>query len=403
MTVGALLHLGLPPQRLATQLATLNLPGYQIDAAPRLLHGIAAIKFDVRLDDSPDAPHRHDDHHHHDHHHDHDHDHDHHHDHAPAHLHRPYRDIRALIETSGLDLGVKDLALRIFAKLAVAEAEVHGVAIDDVTFHEVGAIDSIVDIVGAAIGFDWIGADRYFVSPLPLGSGLVRSQHGPIPVPGPATIALLRGFETRPGEGVGEMVTPTGAAIIAALAEAGAAPPFRVVNVGHGSGQRELADRPNLLRLVVGEVGIATDHDRIVVIETNIDDLNPEIYDYVAERLFAAGARDVFLTPVQMKKGRPGVVLTVLASPTDREALTGIVLRETSAIGVRYREVDRIVLPRRSETVETPYGAVRLKVATTDDGIENVAPEHDDCRRLAAECGVPLKDVYRAALAARGR
>jgi uncharacterized protein (TIGR00299 family) protein len=277
---------------------------------------------------------------------------------------------------------------------------VHAVAVDDVQFHEVGAVDSIVDIVGTAIGLDYLAADRILVSPLPLGSGIIASQHGPIPVPGPATTELLRGFVTRLGDGEGEMVTPTGAAIVAAVAEQAALPDLRIDKVGYGAGQRSLHDRPNLLRLIFGEAAAHAEQDDIVVVETNIDDYNPELYEYVVERLLKEGARDVFLTPVQMKKGRPGLILSVLCAPQDRERLGGIVLAETSAIGLRYYAAQRMVLAREIRQVSTTYGPVRVKVARSPDGHENLAPEYDDCKRIAAEKKVAIKLVYQAALVA---
>jgi pyridinium-3,5-bisthiocarboxylic acid mononucleotide nickel chelatase len=370
MTVGALLSLGLPLERLEAQLRLLPLTGYTIAAEPRRVHGISAIKFHVHV-----TAHAH-------------------------HAHRAFRDIRAMLEGSTLDPIVKRHALAIFAKLAEAEAHVHAVAPDDVEFHEVGAVDSIVDIVGAAVGIAALGVERVYVSALPLGSGIVQSQHGPLPVPGPATLELLRGFPTRPGDGEGELVTPTGAAIIATLAAPEPAPEMRVQAVGYGAGTRTLRDRPNLLRLVLAEAVVTPAHDALIVIETNIDDLNPEIYDYVIDRLLAAGARDVYLTPVQMKKNRPGVVLSVLCAESDRDRLAGLVLNETSAIGLRYYPVQRLVLSRHTKEVQTPYGVVRLKVAVSPDGHENLAPEYEDCKRVAQEKQVPIKLVYQAALAA---
>lgn len=369
MTVGALLALGLPLDRLRGELSQIALGGYSVTATPRLVHGISAIKFEVEMVES-------------------------------GHAHRRWRAIRQLIEDSGLRPPIKRSALSIFTKLAEAEGRVHGVPPEAVEFHELGAIDSLVDIVGTAIGIEWLGCERVYVSRLPLGSGLVSSRHGPLPVPAPATVELLRGFSTRLGEGDGELVTPTGAAIVASLAVAEAVPDLRIDAVGYGAGTRELADRPNVLRAVVGEPVALTGSDDVVVIETNIDDYNPEFYEYVIGRLFEAGARDVYLTPVHMKKNRPGILLTVLGSDTDRERLAGIVLTETSAIGLRYYPARRIVLARHTREVSTPYGIVRIKVALGPDDHENVAPEYEDCKRLALETGVPIKLVYQAALTA---
>ena len=375
MTVGALLSLGVPLQHVEGQLRLLPLSGYTVTAERRQVHGLEAVKFDVHVT-------------------------------APAHhAHRSFRDIRALLENSALEAAAKRLALAIFAKLAEAEGRIHGVAADEVTFHEVGAVDSIVDIVGAAVGFAALGVEKAYTSTLPLGSGIVPSQHGPLPVPGPATLELLRGFATRPGDGVGELITPTGAAIIATLALPEPTPELRVLAVGYGAGTRTLADRPNLLRLVLAEPVVAASADALIVLETNIDDLNPELYAHVIDRLFAAGARDVYLTPVQMKKNRPATVLSVLCSDTDRAALAALVLNETSAIGVRYYPVQRVILARHSKEVETEYGRVHVKVAVNPDGHENLAPEYEDCKRIADQQQVPIKLVYQAALvaAARGR
>jgi uncharacterized protein (TIGR00299 family) protein len=368
MTVGAFVHLGLPVAILQRALQGLALGSYAIAATPCSVYGIGAIKFDVQTA-------------------------------ADGHAHRAFRDIRQMLTDSALEAGAKRRALAIFSTLAAAEGRIHGVAPEDVEFHEVGAIDSVIDIVGTAIGLHTFGIERVYVSPLPLGSGIVQSHHGPLPVPGPATVELLRGFTTRPGDGEGELVTPTGAAILASTATAAPPPEIRITAVGYGAGTRRLRDRPNLLRLVVGESITPAGHDEHVVVETNIDDCNPEFYEHVMERLFEAGAREVFMTPVHMKKNRPGVLLSVLCPEDQRERLSGIILSETSAIGVRYYPVRRLVLPRESREVTTPYGAVRVKVARSPDGYDNIAPEYEDCRRLACERRVPIKVVYQAAVA----
>lgn len=382
MTVGALLALGVPLELLREQLRRLPLDGYSLQAAPRTVNGIVATKFDVLLDESR-----------------HSHSHGNHED--GHHAHRNYRDIRDMLAGAPLDPAVLATAQDIFASLARAEGKVHGMPQEDVTFHEVGAVDSIVDIVATAIGLHALGIERLYVSPLPLGSGVIRSQHGPIPVPGPATAELLKGFVTRVGDGDGELVTPTGAAIVAALATPGPPPPLSIQSVGYGAGQRTLHDRPNLLRLVVANAAVRTPTEELVVLETNIDDLNPELYEHVMERLFEAGARDVTLTPVHMKKNRPGILLSILGSEAQREQLTAIVLSETSAIGLRYYPVQRTILERTSIEVETPYGRVRVKIASNASGQQrNAAPEYDDCKRLALQHRVPLKLIYQEAIAA---
>lgn len=418
MTVGALLGLGLELERLRAELALLPVGGYALRAETRLVHGITAVKFDVDVDGqrrhpAPDPRHHaHDygDHDHGDHDHgDHDHgDHDHAHDHAQhathddgPHAHRAWGDIRAMIAASGLSAPVQERAQAIFARLAEAEGRVHGVATEAVTFHEVGAVDSIVDIVGTAIGLVALGVERAYVSTLPLGSGSVRSQHGVIPVPAPATIELLRGFPARIGDGAGEVVTPTGAAIVAAVASPGEpVPPMRVTAIGYGAGTRTLPDRPNVLRLLLGEVGAAMQSETLLEVAATIDDASPELYAHALAAVFAAGARDAWLVAAQMKKQRPGVVLHALVDAPAREAVSSAILRETTAIGLRWHAVERLVLPRQTLIVETPYGALQVKIAVAPDGTRNVAPEYEDCRRAALERGVALKLVYQAAIAA---
>lgn len=406
MTVGALLGLGLEFERLRAELALLPVGGYALRAATRLVHGITAVKFDVDVagQSGPHATHAHP----------HEHDHGHHHDHAgaahvheppppadSAHGHRAWGEIRAMIAGSGLSAPVQERAQAIFARLAEAEGRVHGVATEAVMFHEVGAVDSIVDIVGTAIGLVALGVEHAYAATLPLGSGSVRSQHGVIPVPAPATIELLRGFPIRIGDGAGEMVTPTGAAIVAALASPGEPmPPMRVTAIGYGAGTRTLPDRPNVLRLLLGEIGAAAQVDALVEVAATIDDASPELYAHALAAVFAAGARDAWLVAAQMKKQRPGVVLHALVDAAARAAVAAAILRETTAIGLRWHAVERLVLPRETITVETPYGAVQVKIAVAPDGTRNVAPEYEDCRRLALERGVALKLVYQAAIAA---
>lgn len=385
MTVGALLALGLDLEQLRAQLAALPLHGYALRAERRLVNAITAVKFDVDVDAGPRHGHRHGQEPGHEH----------------GHSHRSFADIRAMIAASGLAPRVRDTALAIFTRLAEAEGRVHGVAAEAVTFHEVGAVDSIVDIVGTAVGLAALGVERVYVSPLPLGSGLVRSQHGVIPAPGPATVELLRGFPVRVGDGTSELITPTGAAIVATLARPDEpVPPLQVEAVGYGAGTRVLTDRPNVLRLLLARVAAPAAGDEVIEIAATIDDANPELYAYALEAVFAAGARDAWLVPAQMKKQRPGVVLHALADPGARDAVAAAILRETTAIGLRFHAVQRVVLPREVRRVDTPYGPVRVKIATAPDGTRNVAPEYDDCRRLAAERGVALKLVYQAALAA---
>jgi uncharacterized protein (TIGR00299 family) protein len=372
MTVGALLALGVGLDALTRELGTLALSGYRLRATSLSVHGIGAIKFDVDLD----AP-------------------------TTAHAHRRYRDIRAMLEASGLRDGAKRRALAIFARLASAESAVHRVPLDEVAFHEVGAVDSIVDIAATAIALDLLDVERVYASVLPLGSGTVHSQHGVIPVPAPATVELLRGLPVRLGDGSGEMVTPTGAAIVAACVTPGEAmPALQLEAVGYGAGTRLQPDRPNVLRLLLASATAVLQTDELVEVAATIDDASPELYAHALQAVFDAGARDAWLVPAQMKKQRPGVVLHALVDAVRRPAVAAAILRETTAIGLRFHAVERLVLPRRHITVETRYGAVLVKVAESPDGTANLAPEYEDCRRLAIEHGVALKVVYQAAIAA---
>src|SRR5262245_39379443 len=387
MTVGALLHLGLPLESVRDAIAVLALPGVEVDVERVSRSGITATKFHVRVGGAhPDDPARHAV--------------GHRHGATHAHAHRAYAEIRDQLTGSRLAAPVKTAALAIFNRLAEAEGRVHGVAPDAVEFHEVGALDAIVDVVGAALGFAHLGIDAVHVGTLPLGQGQVRAAHGPLPVPAPAVVELLRGRPVRPGDGAFELVTPTGAAIVAALARPEPVPEMRIDAVGYGAGDRTLADRPNLLRILVGEVVVSAGTDDVVVLEATIDDLNPQLYEHVLERLLAAGARDAFLVPVVMKRSRPATMLRVLVEPADRERLAGLVFAETSTIGLRWASWRRMVLPREERTVETAYGPVRVKIARAPDGTLNVAPEFEDCRRLATARNVPLKVVHQAALAA---
>jgi len=383
MTVGALLDLGLPLGAVRDAIATLDLHGVEVHTDRVERGGIAATKFHVRVHgEHPDPPdgHRH-----------------------GSHGHRAYREIRELLSASRLDAPVRARALAVFARLAEAEGEAHGVATEQVAFHEVGALDAIVDVVGAALGFTHLGIDTIYCSALPLGRGMVHAAHGPLPVPGPAVTALVRGRAVRFEDGASELVTPTGAAIVAALAAPGSVPEFRVDRVGYGAGDRVLADRPNLLRIVLGEPVITPASDEVLVLEATIDDTSPELWGHVLERLLDSGAKDAFLEPVVMKKSRPGVTLRVLAAPADRDRLAGVIFAETSTIGLRWAPWRRIVLPRETRIVETEYGPVGVKLATAPDGTTNVAPEFEDCRRIARARGVALKLVYQAALAAARR
>jgi len=374
MIAGAMLDAGADFDDLRAALASLPLDGYRVATRRKVVSGISALKFDVEV--SAAQPERH------------------------------LSDIREIVRrASALSDSIKDRAIAIFGVLAEAEAKIHHTTPEEVHFHEVGAVDSIIDIVTAAWGFERLELDEMMVSPLPAGSGFVRSQHGIIPVPAPATTELLAGFPLRMGDGASEMVTPTGAAILRALATP--APPamgFRVERVGYGAGTREFADRPNVLRLMVGDRSRIYDQtyetDELVDIQANIDDLNPQIYDHVVERLFEAGARDVTLTPTIMKKGRPAVTISVLAEPSARERIAAVLFAETTTIGLRYHPVARLKLTREIKEVDTRWGRVRVKVSRGGGDTMTVSPEYDDCKRLAREHRIALRLVLEQAQAA---
>lgn len=329
--------------------------------------------------------------------------------HTHAHAHRTFADIRAMIEGSDLAPGVRDLALRIFSRIAVAEGKVHGISADEVHFHEVGAIDSIIDIVGAAVAVTRVGVDRVVCSPLPLGSGTADTMHGRIPIPAPATLEILKGAPTAACGIPFELTTPTGAAIAVTLAdEFGPMPPMKVIAVGYGAGKKDFREAANLLRAVVGEAGPGVvgpggggaGTEKLVMLETNMDDMTPQVAGHLMDRLFDAGALDAFYTPAQMKKNRPGVLLSVLVPPGRVDALLDVIFAESTTIGVRTYEVERHCLERTTVEVETCYGTVRVKVSSRAGRVVNRQPEYEDARKAALEHGVPLKEVIDAVRAA---
>ncbi len=324
------------------------------------------------------------------------------HEHEPhAHQHRGLTEIVEMIDAAGLSPRAADRSKRIFQRLGEAEAKVHGVAIEKVHFHEVGAVDSIVDIVGAAIGFDLLGIDEFACSSMDLGGGHVHTEHGVLPVPAPATVELLRGAPTHSSGIQRELVTPTGAAIATTLAARfGEVPAMQLRGVGYGAGSAELEEKPNVLRLLLGErieTQAGTWDAPITVIETNVDDMSPQIYGYFAEKALAAGALDVFSTPAHMKKNRPGLLITILSEPAHVSPLVDLIFRETTSIGVRAHEARRKTLDRELVPVETRFGAVRMKVSRMNGSLLTATPEYDDCQTIAAERGVPLKEVIAAA------
>ncbi len=363
MTVAALLDLGVPRRRLQEELDKFAGLSFRIRVSRKTVNGIRATRFQV-------LP-------------------------GKGQPRRSWSGIRGLIEGSGLSAEVKARSIVVFSKLAEAEGKVHGVPPEDVHFHEVGAVDSIVDVVAAAVATCHLDIDDFACSTVPLGRGLTGSLHGVLPVPAPATLELLKGFPVEDAGLEAENVTPTGAAILSALvSQRGGTPAMRIERTGYGAGTLEFPDRPNVLRIVLGEAAPALGHDRMLVMETQIDDMNPEIYDYVLDRLFAAGARDVTLSPVQMKKNRPGTLLRILAEPALRDALAGIVLQETSTLGVRCYLVDRLVLRRSTLKLETRFGTLTVKVAEDPGGQMRATPEYDELRKIAASKRIPLKALY---------
>jgi uncharacterized protein (TIGR00299 family) protein len=318
------------------------------------------------------------------------------------HPHRHLAGVYKLIDGSALSASGKDRAKALFERLGAAEAAIHGTTMEKVHLHEVGALDSIIDIVGSVFALEYLGVDEIVSSPLNVGSGSVKAAHGHYPVPAPATLRLLEGVPVYAGEQKAELVTPTGALLVSSYAKSyGPVPAMTVKQIGYGAGTRDFADTPNVLRVLVGE-GSASPvaHSRVIVIECEIDDMNPQIFGALMDRLLAEGALDVFYTPVQMKKNRPGTLLTIVAPPDRRERLTSLVFTETTSIGVRYREMMRECLERDTVSVETPLGAIRVKIARRNGKVLNSSPEFDDCARIARERGVPLKDVQAAAIKA---
>jgi pyridinium-3,5-bisthiocarboxylic acid mononucleotide nickel chelatase len=388
MTVGALRDLGVGEEVFRDAVAALGLGDeihlhFERDAR----QGIAGWKFHVHAHDHGGHSHAHD--------------HGHSHDHG-VHVHgRTWREIRVLLEGSTLAPEVKRRAIGVFERIAVAEAKIHGVPVEEIGFHEVGAADSIADIVAACAGIEALGVARVEASPLVEGRGWIECAHGRFPLPAPATLEILRGIPLRQVDEAVEFLTPTGAAILAEYATRfGTMTPMLIEKVGYGIGTRDTPPRPNVLRAVLGTVGDAEDGDEISRLETNLDDTTPEIAGEAMRRLLEAGALDVFLTPVQMKKNRPGFVLTVLCEVEKTEVLARMVFAETGSLGLRVETVRRRKLRREFREVRTAFGVVRVKLGWLGNEILSRSPEFEDCRRLSESAGVPLQEVYRAAVAA---
>jgi len=321
------------------------------------------------------------------------------HDHSHG---RSLSEIRRIISGAKIGDKAKQRALAIFQVLGEAEAKIHDSTVEKIHFHEVGAVDAIVDIVCSAVASEALNVDEWVCSPLNVGGGTVQCAHGRLPVPAPAVLEILKGVPVYSSGIDKELTTPTGAAVVKTLVSRfGSVPAYKVTAAGYGAGTRELPGQPNVVRVTIGETidtAKAVAPEFVSVLEANLDDLNPQVFGYVMDRLFDAGALDVFGTPVQMKKGRPGMVLTVLARPEDAPKLSKIVFAETTTLGIRMREERREVLTRRAVSVETTWGEVRMKVANLNGTISNYAPEYEDCRKIAVEHGVPLKTVMQEAI-----
>jgi uncharacterized protein (TIGR00299 family) protein len=366
MMLGALVDAGVSLDRLNETIASLGLPGCRLAAREVKKKGFRAVEVTVQYE--------------------------------PEHKHRHLHHIAAMIDGSRMTGPQRELAHRVFRRLAEAEAKVHGTSIEKVHFHEVGAADSIADIVGAAVGWDVLAVDRIVASPVPTGCGTIKIAHGECAVPAPATAELLRGVPLAESSIPFELTTPTGAAVLTTLAAGyGPVPAMTIDRIGYGAGQRELEQQPNVLRLLVGHAAQPEGIDQVWVVETNLDDTTGEIVGYCIARLWDAGALDVYATAIQMKKNRPGVKLTVLCTAEQLAAVEGILFAETTTLGVRRWSAGRRVLSRAAHTVQTPLGAVEGKIGWSADGSPRFAPEFESCRRIAAASSVPLCDVYEAA------
>jgi hypothetical protein len=414
MILGALMDAGLSLERLKAELDKLGLDHFDLQVQKVLKGGISGSQALVLIDEvehvhpsetsGDESPGGHE--HQHDHNQEHHHDHSHHHVHGRSAMpsaphqhgrHRSLSDIRRIIENSTLDAAVKTRSIAVFTRLAQAEAKVHQSDIEDVHFHEVGAMDAIIDVVGGVAGMAALGIEKIVCSPLHVGSGTVTCAHGTLPVPAPATAELIKGKPIYSTGVVGELLTPTGAAILTTLAaEFGPMPPITVTHTGYGAGNADPIGVPNLLRVSIGETENGSGaylQEQTVCIETNIDDMNPQIYDYLIQILLDAGALDVFLKPVQMKKNRPGTLLSVICTPDEVGKFSDMLLKETTTIGMRWRLENRIKATRSIEQIDTPYGPVRVKVAKNGGRIINTTPEYEDCKRAAIENEIPLKKV----------
>ena len=363
MFLGALLDAGFAFEDLEAHLQSLPLDGYRLKIKREMRNHISGTKFTVEQDTKKQSP-------------------------------RHLEDIQKIIQKSSLSNQVKAKATGIFEQIAKVEGQIHNTPLEKIHFHEVGAIDSIIDIVGALIGIECLGIRSFHVSPIPLGSGFVETAHGTIPIPAPATIELLKGIPIYDSGVRQEMVTPTGAALVKCLGESfGSMPPMVIRAVGYGVGKRDLPDRPNMLRILIGDASSEQDVETVVILETNIDNTNPEWMGYLMEQLFHSGALDVVFLPIQMKKNRPGVQVHVIAHPDKRQTLMDIMFRESGTLGIRFQHAQREVLKRAEAKVDSPWGRMKVKQGIGRDGASFYQPEYDVCRDIARKHDRPLREI----------
>ncbi len=365
MVLGALVDLGLPVEKLKSELHKLNLFDYQIEAKKVAKQGIVSTQIKVHVKEGKKE--------------------------------RRLEDILSILDKSKLEEKVKERSRAIFTRLASAEAKIHGKDVQKIHFHELGGVDTIIDVVGAVAGMKYLGVEKVYSSPLPVGRGFVKCAHGILPVPAPATLELLKEVPVYDSNIEAELVTPTGAAIIRNLAENfGQMPPMKIESIGYGAGQRDLPI-PNLLRVSLGVLKNAYPEDAVSLIQTNIDDMNPELYEHIVDRLFHEGALDVFLTPIQMKRTRPATMLSVLADEEKMEKMLEIIFDETTTLGVRISKIKRKKLNRENRKVSTKYGKIEVKIGKHDGAIKNISPGYEECRKIATRLNIPLKKVYQEA------
>ena len=364
MFVGALLDAGLPFDKLEKALGSLPLDSYSLNMKREKRNEITATRFIVKTNEK-------------------------------GHAHRGFKDIKRIIGEGDLSDNVKERCLRIFSSIAEEEGKIHDLPPEEVHFHEVGAVDSIIDIVGAAFGVEFLGITSISSSSLPLGSGFAETGHGRIPVPAPATIALLKDVPVYDSGLKCELVTPTGAALVKEIVSSfGSMPPMIVESVGYGAGSRDLPDRPNLLRIIIGKDQTDGQFETIVILDANLDDTNPEWLGFMMDRLFDTGALDVYFSPIQMKKNRPGTHVQVIGSPDKRDNLMDTLFRESTTLGVRFRYSTRKVLERSQVEIDSPWGKINVKKVVQPDGSSSLQPEYESCRKIAEDKKIPLKEIY---------